>query len=508
MAVMAGDLVTRLGIDGRKFQSGLNKARGETRSFASDVTSIVSGIALYDIGKRGAMGLKDMLVSTVRLAAEAEVMGAEFGVLLGDVDKSVGFFDQLEKFAARTSFSLQSAGDSARQLMAAGVQQNNLIDTMQLLGDLSMGDANKLGFLSKAYTDVFNKGRLQGQEIKQFAENGVGIVKALSLTMGKTTSEILKMSEAGLISFSDMQIALKSLTAEGGRFFGAMEGRNKTMIGQYDALVEGIQKTGRAIGAEMLPAIKSVVTEANAMLSKFNELPSRMEFIGNVTEAAFDVAFLNIRQNWDSLLADMTKGTLTLMRDFGFEMVNGPAMQAIEVMAGMAVKGGNGGGPNNLADAQARLDQLLKQVLPEKPFVGPKQQLPFVGPLQAQQDLVGGQKLRTLFSGIFEQLAPVAEAAQMDAQGIIDRLKIRGNAALGTLENLFSGDNQTAKKAAPQLAGAMEAGSKDAYSTIVQAMVRTADPTVNAIKNQTRELVKKLKPKEPQVMIAMGAVNP
>jgi hypothetical protein len=271
--------------------------------------------------------------------------------------------------------------------------------------------------------------------------------------------------------------------------------------------MEGIQKTGRAIGDTMLPAIKEVVTEANAMLSKFNEMPNKIEFIGKITEAAFDVAFLNIKENWDRLLADMTKGTLTLMRDFGFEMVNGPAMQAIEMAAGMAVQpGGPDQGPANLVEAERRLAALVNQIIPDAPFVGPRQQFPFVGP--QQQEPVDGAKVKNLVESLWNKVAPIADSAKFGAQGMIDRLKVRAGAAVGTLENMFSGDAAKKTKTEARLAGSMAAGSQEAFSTIFAAMLRRGkDPNVQATEKQTRELKKALKENKPQMMLAMGAVG-
>jgi len=259
MAVIAGDLVTRLGIDGRKFQSGLSKARVETRSFASDVTRIVSGIAIADIGKRAVGGIVDMAASVVKLAADAQTAQITFEVLTGDAAKGAKLFKDIQKFASRTSFDLTSAADATKSLLAAGVGDSDVMGTMQLLGDLAMGDANKLGFLSKAYADVMNKGKLQGQEIRQFAENGVGLVGALASSMNKTNAEILKMSEAGQISFADMKKALESLTGPGGRFFGMMARINETFTGQWNSLVENIQTFGRDLGALVLPKLTASV---------------------------------------------------------------------------------------------------------------------------------------------------------------------------------------------------------------------------------------------------------
>lgn len=565
MAVI-GDLVTRLGVDGRKFQSGLDRARGDARSFAADVTKIVSSIAIYDIAKTGVLGIKDMLVGTVKLAASAEVMRSEFAVLLGDVGKSAKFFDQLEKFAARTSFSLESAGDSARQLMAAGVAENSLLDTMQLLGDLSLGDANRLQFLSKAYTDVFNNGRLQGQEIKQFAENGVGIVAALAGTLGKTAGEILQMSEAGEISFDMMQQALRSLTAEGGRFYGAMAGRNSTLMGQWDSLLEGIQKTGRAIGDSMLPQIKEVVVQANAMLGKFNELPDKIGFIGDVLTATFDVATEGIRVKWDDMLFDLMAATKDFAKDAAWNLISPFDGAAAAGAAGMNA-GAKAGNSENLDAAMQRLEGLINQVRPDAKGpaekAGPQAKPAFEGDSPAIKNLnavyeewdrlskektkalnaflnavteeektatakalndaqnaltkmadetvpaahkaakkeSGGKKLAEGVSSLWESLqAPIAEA-QMAAQGVWDRTKIKAGAAMGTLENIFTGEKKAPeKKIEPRLAGAMQAGSQEAYSTIVQAMIRQADPVVKATKEQTRELKRTLRETRPQRM--------
>jgi hypothetical protein len=100
----------------------------------------------------------------------------------------------------------------------------------------------------------------------------------------------------------------------------------------------------------------------------------------------------------------------------------------------------------------------------------------------------GGRKLTEGVSSLWKALeSPIAEA-QMAAQGMWDRGKIKADAAMGTLSNIFTGDPAKKEKPIePRLAGAMQAGSQDAYSTIVQAMIRQADPVVKAVREQTKE---------------------
>ena len=506
MAVIAGDLVTRLGIDGRKFQSGLSKARGETRSFAADVTSIVSGIAIADIGKRAVGGIVDMATSVVKLAADAQTAQITFEVLVGDAAKGAKLFKEIEKFAARTSFDLTSAADATKSLLAAGVGESDVLNTMQLLGDLAMGDANKLGFLSKAYTDVMNKGKLQGQEIRQFAENGVGLVGALASSMNKTNAEILKMSEAGQISFADMKKALESLTGPGGRFFGMMARINETFTGQWNSLVENIQTFGRDLGALVLPKLTAIVAETNKLLTAFNSLgDARWKFAADLIVASFDVAMETIRLHWSDMLNDMLDQVMKidwmqLLNPFGGININDLRPDAK---------------PANLQQAQLRLADLMKKLQPPKqqPFQwqGPREQGFAASILRNMKPKPGeiGGALGKMFDAIGND-ALVASTRQ-GLSGILDRAKIKGGAIGGMLTGWLGTESEkpdAVKKQEPKLAGAMAAGSQEAFSTIFAAMLqRGKDPNVTATEKQTKELKTALKELNLPQWMAMGSLG-
>jgi len=503
MAVIAGDLVTRLGVDGRKFQSGLDRARGDARSFASDVTRIVSGIAIADIGKSIATNLFGVARASVQLAADTETASVQFKVLTGSAETAAKVMNEINKFAAETPFESMEITQAAKQLLSFGGNANTVIGELKTLGELSSGMGIPLGELAEIYGKARIQGRLFMEDINQLQGRGINI----SAELAKEFGNVRKAVEKGQVNFGHLERALKAMTTEGGAFSGMMVEMSKTLDGQMSTLVDNVKAVGRSIGESILPELTNIVSETNSVLSKFNELPDRIQFIGDVLEAAFDVAFLNIKENWDRLLADMTKGTLTLMRDFGFEMINGPAMQAIEMAAGMAVQpGGPDQGPANLLEAERRLAALVNQIIPDAPFVGPRQQFPFVGP--QQQEPVDGAKVKNLVENLWNRVAPIADSAKFGAQGMIDRLKVRAGAAVGTLENMFSGDAAKKTKTEARLAGSMAAGSQEAFSTIFAAMLRRGkDPNVQATEKQTRELKKALKENKPQMMLAMGAVG-
>jgi len=576
MAVIAGDLVTRLGVDGRKFQSGLSKARGETRSFASDVTRIVSGIAIADIGKRAVGGIVDMAASVVKLAADAQTAQITFEVLTGDAARGAKLFKDIEKFAARTSFDLTSAADATKSLLAAGVGESDVLNTMQLLGDLAMGDANKLGFLSKAYTDVMNKGKLQGQEIRQFAENGVGLVGALASSMNKTNAEILKMSEAGQISFADMKKALESLTGPGGRFFGMMARINETFTGQWNSLVENIQTFGRDLGALVLPKLTAIVAETNKLLTAFNSLgDARWKFAGELIVASFDVAMETIKLHWAEMLNNMLDQVSKinwskLLNPFASVKISDlrPSTKPENLQeaqgrldglmgklrgAGAANEGAGPGGKMTASEALDLADKrweaalaktralteqassLHDRLVPGSPeFRGIADQIDSLKPqLNAAYAAIDAAKadyakaeaalstenaakakgesqvaFTSGISSMFEKLkqSPLMgtiESLKMGAGGMIDRAKIQGGAMSGMLSNWLGTDREEktkAERSGPSFANAMQKGSQEAFSTILNDVLGVRqDPLLKATKEQTKQIVAALTKQKPSV---------
>ena len=560
MAVI-GDLVTRLGVDGRKFQSGLDKARGDARSFASDITKIVSGIAIYDIGKSAVMGVFGLGKSTVELAATAETAAVQFKVLTGSAEEAASVMKQINKFAADTPFESMEITQAAKQLIAFGGSSKTVISELQTLGDLAAGMGIPLGELAELYGKARIQGRLFMEDINQLQGRGINVTAELAKEFGNVREAV----EKGQVNFSHLEKALKAMTSEGGAFAGMMVDMSATFDGKVSTLIDNVKTLGRGIGEMLLPPLKNIVSEANSILGKFNELPDKVGFIGDVLEATFDVATLSIKEKWDVMLKDMI---LAVARNA--DLLNPVTWLEMGVGAAHDLIMGNQqrDKPNELAAARERLTGLMGQLQGPAAAAAPaaandpiaQAQKAFEDAKKANTDFwlndaamgaasaaldkvtsekgrggaewkkadaehskqlsrgmlldqaerdagkalekakkqpaikAGAAKLTSGVSSLWDSLqAPMAEA-QMAAQGMWDRGKIKADAAMGTLSNIFGGEPAKKEKPIePRLAGAMQAGSQDAYSTIVQAMIRQADPVIKATEKQTREFVKAIK---------------
>lgn len=427
-----------------------------------------------------------MGIGMVKLAADAETTRIQFEVLTGSMEKGSKLFNEIEKFAGRTSFNLQSAGDAAKQMLASGVGEKDIMGTMQLLGDLAMGDANKLGFLSKAYTDVLNKGKLQGQELRQFAENGVGLAAALSKTMGVSTAEVLKMSEEGKISFTDMQKALVGLTGEGGRFNGMMARINETFSGQWASLTENIQSFGRDLGALVLPTLKNIVSEVNLFVQGFREVEDKGKLIGDLFEAGMDVAILTIAEKWSDMLRDIARMSVSTLS----KITNGLSSGTMSGVIGgvMTATGQRPGGPKPgaLQEAKDKFSGLISGLQSKAPV--PQAPPPLLDP---KEDLVkqAGSKLTEGIGGLFENMSSRVGPMMVAAQSKMTDLGIKGNWLTESAKNLFSGDKTKTDR--PERSVAANKGSQEALRIAMRGTKSTFETKTLKLQEQAIEFAKK-----------------
>lgn len=211
--------------------------------------------------------------------AKFEQYMASFEVLLGGADKAQKRMNELTVFAAKTPFELPQVVEAEKRLLAYGVAAQDTAEVMQILGDISMGNAEKLSMISLAYGQVVTNAKLYGTELRQFAENGVPLLAELATMYGKTEAEMRKMIEGGQISAQAVTEALRRMTAEGGKFYGMMEKQSKTAEGLWATLRDNVGMFARDVGEESFGYLKD-------QLSIFMDTLDQMARSGELSDIA------------------------------------------------------------------------------------------------------------------------------------------------------------------------------------------------------------------------------
>lgn len=216
------------GIEGRldAFQGRIEKAARASRIATVGLTT--TGIAV------GGLGLM-----AVKAAGRYEQSQIAFETMLGSAEDAQRLLNDLTTFARTTPFELTGLEDMTKRLLAFGIEQENVLKDLEVLGNISAGvGMDKLPNLILAFGQVSAATRLTGMELRQFTEAGVPLLDELAKTMNKPVKEIQKMVSEGQVGFPIVRQALQNLTAEGGRFEDLMGKQAKSLEGLWSNLVD------------------------------------------------------------------------------------------------------------------------------------------------------------------------------------------------------------------------------------------------------------------------------
>lgn len=210
--------------------------------------------------------LASFITEPIRQGATLESLEANFTTLLKSGEAAKQLIAEINKFAAETPFSQSQLFQQSEKLLGFGFAAEDVTDILRRLGDISGGSAEKLDGFVTTLAQVQAKGRLQGEELLQFAERGLG-TNLIAEALGQTTAQFSELVTQGKIGYAELEKAIKVLTDEGGRFNGVMAAQSQTLNGLFSTLQGNFEQLQGEVGKLILPALKDVVTAANDIIS-------------------------------------------------------------------------------------------------------------------------------------------------------------------------------------------------------------------------------------------------
>lgn len=230
----------------QEIRSASGVAQTETKAMDSAFSNLGAGIATYFSTQAIAGFAKEL----INIRGEFQKTEVAFTTMLGDAGKARELMAQMVELASKTPFSLQDVSSGAKQLLAFQVPANEVVDTLTRLGNIAAGLSVPLSRINLVYGQVKAKGRLMGDDLRQFTEAGIPMVAELAKKFDTTTASITEMVSEGKIGFNDVKEVLFDLTNEGGMFFNLMEEQSKTLSGQWSNLQDKIDQMFNSIGQQ------------------------------------------------------------------------------------------------------------------------------------------------------------------------------------------------------------------------------------------------------------------
>jgi tape measure domain-containing protein len=206
-----------------------------------------------------------------------------FDVLLGSTEKGLQMFNELKQFADITPFDNQTTYDAAKQLMNYGVAAENVIPYMNLLGDISGGNADRFNRLAYVFGQVSAQGRLTGQDLRQMIDAGFNPLNEISKETGQSYSDLRDELSKGNISFTQVVDIMKKATGEGGRFNNLMVKQSQTVGGLASTIVGNMQTAAYGVFQAFSPTLKTLYSETIDLTKAFTEwvTPKQSEILSD-----------------------------------------------------------------------------------------------------------------------------------------------------------------------------------------------------------------------------------
>lgn len=249
------ELIVMMKLKADQFNSGLQGLKEKLASLDSSIRKAVPGSQMLATGLLAiAAAAGGLIIKGISLAAELEQTEVAFTTLLGSGEAATKMMKDLQDFAATTPFQFPELANGAKMLAAFGVETEDIIPTMQRLGDVSAGIGAPIGEIAEIYGKAKVQGRLFMEDINQLTGRGIPIIQELAKQFGVTEEEVRSLVSSGQVNFGHLEEAFISLTSEGGKFEGLMAAQSQTLGGLWSTLKDNIGISLASIGKTIVEA--------------------------------------------------------------------------------------------------------------------------------------------------------------------------------------------------------------------------------------------------------------
>lgn len=282
-----GDAAEEAGQKAEKASGGWTVLKGVMADLASSaIKAAVSTVV---------DGAKKMVSAGLEYNQAMEGYVTNFTTMLGGSSEAAnGMVGSLQKLASATPLAMSDLAGGAQTLLAFGVASDDVSGTLQRLGDISLGNADKMQSLARAYGKATAQGKLTGETVQMMIDAGWNPLIDICDQTGESMEDVQKRMAAGSISAEELTQAVNHATDAGGKFAGGMEAASKTVAG----LTSTLQDNVNAMLGELMQPV------SDAMLSTL--LPTAIDAVDQLTTAFEDEGIDGFSRVAGSLIASLS----------------------------------------------------------------------------------------------------------------------------------------------------------------------------------------------------------
>lgn len=263
--------------------------------------TVAAGQMIADFAKQASSKLAEVVKSGVDYNATMESYLTNFKVMLGSEEAAATKLSEIRKMAAATPFSLSDLTEGTQTLLQFGIAADDTTGVLQRLGDISLGNAEKLQTLTRAYGKMSSAQKVTLENVNMMIDAGFNPLNQICDATGESMSDLYKRISDGKVSFSELEAAVEAATSQGGQFYNGMLEASQTFSGRMSTLKDNVSALTGELTSGLFAALGDLVVKLNEVVVSFLDSDEKMaqlkETIGIATAvvAAAGTAFLTYK---------------------------------------------------------------------------------------------------------------------------------------------------------------------------------------------------------------------
>lgn len=252
--------------------TGAIKSMERIEKKSSDLTNKFSSF-----GKKMTVGvtvpLTALATAGVKYNATMESYLANLTTLLGgNQQEAQKLLDTLKEMANTTPYEATDLVKATQKMMAFGISADDSLKYLQMLGDIAMGDANKMDSLTLAFSQISASGRASMEDINQMIDQGFNPLTIIAEKTGESMGDLRDRVSAGGVSFEEIAGAFQTATSEGGTFYQSMDKASQTTNGKISSLKDAFNSALGSMTESLLPFVTEAVNGFTKLANWFANL--------------------------------------------------------------------------------------------------------------------------------------------------------------------------------------------------------------------------------------------
>lgn len=243
-----------------------------------------------------ASGLYQFGEAAIEARSRIEQLEVSFSTLLGSQAQANALLQEIREYGTVTPYDTEGLAQAARLMLSYGMATNKVMPTLRMLGDISMGDKEKLQSLTLAFSQMSASGRVCKEDLNQMVNAGFNPLQIISEETGESIGELNDKVSAGKISVNQIEQAFISATSEGGKFHGMVDNMSNTLSGKIAQMSDGWDNLKASIGGLSSPAVLKAIEIATKTIDGLTEAVERLkEAAGDTTR--YDAGYGKLTAN-------------------------------------------------------------------------------------------------------------------------------------------------------------------------------------------------------------------